>query len=302
MGKESQGKEVKEISQIFSVPWETVRPFAENPRQEFDKQQLQDLADSISLSGQRVPVEVIRVHGKGKVQFELVDGERRWQAIQLAKTIPTIKVFISDVKNKEEQFKASVAVNFNRAEHTAVERARAAKRLSEMGITQIGIGKIMGISAGSVAQHMSILKLPANVLKLMSIEEPVESRIVFTTACLLTTIASKVKQVEIARKISKESLPLSQAKHLIFKLNEEAGGSKGGRQGKVRRPGKTFHALAGFLKRTQTALDMAVDHPAMHFKRMLGERSEKEKGEMFESIEAIITLAEKLKKQVSSAS
>jgi ParB family chromosome partitioning protein len=136
----------------------------DNPHQtraEFNKEALEELADSIRVTGLIQPI-VVRPGEPGR--FILVLGERRCRASKLAEktTIPAI------VRKVSEQQAAEMTVieNLQRQDLNCMEQASAFGKLSrDFGMTQEQIGQRVGISRESVSNYMRLLKLPGGVIK-----------------------------------------------------------------------------------------------------------------------------------------
>ncbi len=132
------------------------------PRKNFDKAALQELADSIKEHGVLQPIVVVRTGKK----YQIVAGERRWRASQLAekKTIPAI------VRTMDGQTKLEMAIieNAQREDLSPIELATAYVKLKEQfNLTNEEIGKRVGKSVASVANTMRLLKLPDEAKKAM---------------------------------------------------------------------------------------------------------------------------------------
>lgn len=133
------------------------------PREFFEPVALQELADSIKRFGLMQPIEVRRDKDAGG--FEIVAGERRWRAHQLAE-ISQIKCIITDDDLTEmERFKRSVAENINRADMTPMEEARAFRRIldDQGGAEAKDVAKEFGKSSQYVMLRLALLDLTEEV-------------------------------------------------------------------------------------------------------------------------------------------
>ena len=128
------------------------------PRQNFDEEKLQELADSIKEYGVLEPI-IVTKSVKG---YEIVAGERRTKACKLAgvKKIPAIiKEF-----NDNDMMQIALLENIQREDLTAIEEAEAySKLLKVLGITQDELAKKLGKSRSHVTNMLGLLKLPDNV-------------------------------------------------------------------------------------------------------------------------------------------
>jgi ParB family transcriptional regulator, chromosome partitioning protein len=137
-----------------------------NPNQtrtNFDEEKLKELAQSIAATGVVQPV-VVRERPGGR--YELIMGERRWRASQIAgkQTIPAMVRQVSD----EQAMEMTIVENLQRADLNPMEQARAYARLSgEFKLTQEQMAQRTGKDRTSVANFLRLLKLPENVQKLV---------------------------------------------------------------------------------------------------------------------------------------
>jgi ParB family chromosome partitioning protein len=140
---------------------EAVRPNPDQPRKQFDQDALQALADSLGERGILQPVLVRPVEAG---QYELVAGERRWRAAQLAglKTLPAIVQDRDDAKTLED----ALIENMAREDLNPVEEARAVAALvEELGLTREAVGRKVGRSRVAVSNLLRLLDLPDEVLE-----------------------------------------------------------------------------------------------------------------------------------------
>lgn len=155
-------KEDKKMSKLVELEITEVVRDEGQPRKNFDKAALEELASSIKEHGVLQPIVVVKQGGK----YQIVAGERRWRASQLAgkTTIPAI-VRTLDAQNKLE---LSIIENAQREDLNAIELATAYAKLKEQfNLTNEEIGKRVGKSAASVVNTMRLLKLPDEAKKAM---------------------------------------------------------------------------------------------------------------------------------------
>jgi ParB family transcriptional regulator, chromosome partitioning protein len=127
-----------------------------NPRKHFAEEDLQDLASSIRQHGIVQPV-VVRPVTDGK--FEIIAGERRWRAAQLA-GLNEIPVLIREVDDRTA-LELAIVENVQRADLNPLEEALGYEQLiAEHGYTQNDLGEIIGKSRSHVANSLRLLKLP----------------------------------------------------------------------------------------------------------------------------------------------
>ena len=138
------------------IPIEFLSANKDQPRKLFKKEQIQELADSITKRGLLQP---ILVRPKGDDEYEIVAGERRWRAAQKAK-LHKVPVIIRELTD-EEAAEIALIENVQRVDLNPLEEAQAYLRLAETyGRTQEEIAKAVGKSRSHVANIIRMLKLP----------------------------------------------------------------------------------------------------------------------------------------------
>ncbi len=148
-----------------TVPIESVRPGRFQPRHRMDDGALQELADSIREKGVLQPI-VVRQSPDGTDSYELIAGERRWRAAQLAQVhdIPVVVKLLNDA----EALEVALIENLQRQDLSPVEEADGYRRLmEEFGHTQQELAKVIGKSRSNVANILRLLALPESVKRLL---------------------------------------------------------------------------------------------------------------------------------------
>ncbi|MBR2033253.1 MAG: ParB/RepB/Spo0J family partition protein [Alphaproteobacteria bacterium] len=132
------------------------------PRTEFDKEALNALAESIKEKGVLQPLLVRQQGG----EYEIIAGERRWRAAQIA-GLTEIPVVIKDFEDKEV-LEAALVENLLREDLSAIEEAEALQRLmDEFSHTQEALSKIVCKSRSHVANTLRLLSLPEDIKKMV---------------------------------------------------------------------------------------------------------------------------------------
>ena len=155
----AQGRAAAELF----VPIEQIAPNPEQPRKRFEKGDLDDLAASIREKGVIQPLIVRR---KGDDAYEIVAGERRWRAAQIAQLheLPVIVRDFTDV----EVLEVAIIENIQRADLNAIEEATGYRQLMEkFGHTQEKLAEALGKSRSHIANLMRLLNLPDAVVELV---------------------------------------------------------------------------------------------------------------------------------------
>jgi ParB family chromosome partitioning protein len=154
-------REVEE--ELRQVPVELISANPRQPRRQFDEESLLALADSIRARGVIAPVLVRPLPGG---RYELIAGERRWRAAQIAalETIPAVVRERDDAQSLE----LAVIENMAREDLNPVEEARACVGLvEELGLTREDVGLRVGRSRVAVSNLMRLLDLPDEALELI---------------------------------------------------------------------------------------------------------------------------------------
>jgi ParB family chromosome partitioning protein len=147
------------------VALESLKPGRFNPRRNFPEAQIAELAASIRERGLVQPL-VVRPSGTSGKSFEIVAGERRWRAAQVArlKEVPVVVRSLSD----QEAIEIAIIENVQREDLNAIEEAEGYNVLMENhGYTQEDLAKVIGKSRSHLANTLRLLKLPNRVLDLV---------------------------------------------------------------------------------------------------------------------------------------
>lgn len=146
------------------VPIEHVARNPRNPRRQFDPADLEDLSRSIRQHGIVQPVVVRRVDQN---RYEIIAGERRWRAAQLAGLIE-IPVLQRDVDDKTA-LEIAIVENVQRTDLNPLEEAQGYEQLiAHYGYTQNDLGEVIGKSRSHVANSLRLLKLPEEVRAMLA--------------------------------------------------------------------------------------------------------------------------------------
>ena len=136
-----------------------IRPNPNQPRREFDKATLEELASSIKLKGVVTPITVRRVE-KG---FELIAGERRWRASKISNK-RKIPAYVINVKNDAEIMEIALIENIQRQDLNALEESEAYAVLnSKFGKSHNEIAKAVGKKRVTISNSLRLLKLPSEI-------------------------------------------------------------------------------------------------------------------------------------------
>lgn len=180
---------IAKVDHLFANPHQ--------PRKEFQKEKLQELANSIRTHGIIQPI-VVMPAAEGR--FQIVAGERRWRAAQMAglKEVP----IVTKEQNEQKSLELAIIENIQRHDLNPVEEARAYQNLmKKFNLTQNEVAEKVGKDRATVANILRILSLEAEILDLIS-----SGQITLGHAKVLLSVENKVSQRKLARKVLNESL------------------------------------------------------------------------------------------------
>lgn len=195
------------------VPIEQLRGGSLNPRRDFREDELLELADSIRAKGLVQPI-IVRpdprpVNGS---QYEIVAGERRWRAAELA-GLHTLPVIVRDLDDRDV-LEIAIIENVQRADLNAIEEAGGYRELIERyGYSQEQLSEIIGKSRSHVANTLRLLKLPEEIQKFVESGE--------LTPGHARALVGRDDAEELARQIIAEGLNVREVEALV--QNQTAG-------------------------------------------------------------------------------
>ncbi|CAN7549511.1 ParB/RepB/Spo0J family partition protein [Neorhizobium sp. LjRoot104] len=204
------------------VPIEHVSRNPKNPRRSFDEAELQDLASSIRQHG---IVQPVVVRPRGTDQFEIIAGERRWRAAQLAGLVE-IPVIVRDVDDRTA-LEIAIVENVQRSDLNPLEEALGYDQLiAEHGYTQNDLGEIIGKSRSHVANSLRLLKLPEPVRDMLAAGSlsAGHARALITTsdpASLARTIIAKGMSVRDAEKLAQNDIKAQSEPATVSKAEQK---------------------------------------------------------------------------------
>lgn len=156
--EEPVGPDSKPSHGVRMLPVSAVSPHPDQPRRHFDETALNDLAQSIGKRGVIQPI-VVRPHGR---DYQIVAGERRWRAAQIAR-LHEIPAIVREL-DEAETLEIALVENIQRQDLNAIEEAEAYSRLiDQFGHTQEALAKLVHKSRSHVANLMRLLELPKEV-------------------------------------------------------------------------------------------------------------------------------------------
>lgn len=201
---------------LLEVDLDRIFPNPDQPRKRFDSEQLGQLADSLKRDGMLQPVVVRR---QGSDAYELIAGERRWRAAQLAglMKIPVVVREVSDPKLLE----LALVENLQREQLDPIDEARAFQSLiDDHGLTQQGVADRVGRQRATVANSLRLLNLATAVQRQIQ-----DGELSVGHAKALASITDSQVQIRIAEEAAKGGLSVRQMEARVRKLREPKGES-----------------------------------------------------------------------------
>lgn len=175
-------------------------PNPKQPRQEFNQQEINELADSIKVMGLLQPVLVRPAQSFGPGKYEIVAGERRWRAAS-AVNLQQVPVIIKELTD-QEVLEIGLVENIQRSNLSPLEEARAYQRLADdFNLSQREIAERVGKDRASVANYMRLLSLPEQILEMLK-----NGQITMGHAKAILTVKEPGAQLGLAKKVISESL------------------------------------------------------------------------------------------------
>ena len=200
----TQSQKNSESTAVLFLGIEQIQPSPHQPRRIFDKELLEELANSIKKNGLIQPV-IVR---KAGLKYEIIAGERRWRAAAQA-GLHEIPVRVLE-QNQNNPFLALVE-NLQRQDLNPIELAQAYKKLmQEYKFTQEKLADQLGIPRASLANQLRILRLPLEVQELI-----LKGRLSFALAKMLLQETDTSSQVEWAKYFVKNKIGVREAQKLL---------------------------------------------------------------------------------------
>ena len=208
------------ITKVFANP--------EQPRQKFDKSELEELASSIKKLGVIQPVLLRPVSKGNREVFEIVAGERRFRASRLAglKQIPGIVTNLTD----KETIQIALVENIQREDLNPIEEAQAYARLTEeFNMTQKDIAETVGRERASIANFIRLLNLPEQIQTYVK-----NNKLSMGHAKAILSVKEEGAQLSLAKKAITENLSVRALETIVSRVvvldvGKRASGPKQGR-------------------------------------------------------------------------
>ena len=203
---------ISENSPYKMLPIHRVEPNADQPRQDFDEEELQALSDSIAVHGVIQPLTVRELNSG---YYQIIAGERRWRAARMAglTEIPAVIIEADDKKAME----LALIENLQRQDLNPMEEALGYQSLiRDYGLTQEEAAGRVGKSRPAVANALRLLALPTDVMEMLR-----SGKLTAGHARAVLTIKTETKQLDAARKIAALGLSVRQAELLCRNMSKD---------------------------------------------------------------------------------
>jgi ParB family chromosome partitioning protein len=200
-----------------TLPIASIHPNPMQPRVVFQAERLEELAASIRSNGIIQPL-IVRKHDEG---YQIVAGERRWRAAQLA-GVTDVPVVIQQVADPQ-MLEIALIENIQREDLNPIETAHAYDRLvRELSLSHEEIGRRTGKDRSSIANMIRLLKLPKEVQLLVA-----EHRISMGQARAILALPNAEMQLQTAEKAAAQGLSVRQVETLVQELTTDRPKSPG---------------------------------------------------------------------------
>lgn len=209
LGAKPQEQKI-DLSQLIELDVDLLSPGKYQPRKNMDMMKLRELADSLKAQGMVQPIVVRKIKGN---KYEIIAGERRWRAAQIAE-FEKVPVVIKDVSDKQTIAMALIE-NIQREDLNPLEEAAALDRLiEEFNLTHQQAAESVGRSRVAVSNLLRLLELHKDVKKLL-----IEGELEMGHSRALLALEKK-NQLQIAKEVIKKGLSVRATEALVKKTNQ----------------------------------------------------------------------------------
>ena len=218
LGQPGEAETKNQKQGLTEIPIEQIGPGPFQPRKQIDESQLNELAQSIEAQGVIQPI-VVRERAIADshtgVRFEIIAGERRWRATQIAglENIPAVIRTIAD----SEAVAVALIENIQRENLNPLEEANAFQRLIiEYEMSHQEVANSVGRARASITNALRLLDLPSSVQELVN-----KKMLTMGHARALLSIEDRGMQLEVANLIVEKGLSVREAEGLVRKIVEK---------------------------------------------------------------------------------
>jgi ParB family chromosome partitioning protein len=195
---------------LRQVPVEAIRPNPQQPRTSFEAEELEELAQSIREHGVLQPILVSQLPDGA---FQLITGERRWRAVQLA-GLPSVPALVKEA-TPQASLELALVENIQRRDLNPLEEAHAYRQLlDEHGLTQEQLAQRLGKSRVSVTNTLRLLQVPAAVRQALA-----DGSITEGHARAILMANGERRRLAVLQAIVEQRLSVREAEALARELN-----------------------------------------------------------------------------------
>ena len=204
---------------VITISLNKIKPNRYQPRQNFNKEKLQELADSIKKHGLAQPVLVTPSIAPG--EYELIAGERRFRASKMA-GLKDIKAIVRQSADDKQKFDLALIENLQREDLDPVEQAKAFKRLiEEFGHTHEEIAAVIGKNRSVITNMLRLLNLPEDIRQLIT-----EGKLSAGHGRMLAGIEDEQQMRALVAQILSETLSVRAVEKIASEMKGEASDKK----------------------------------------------------------------------------
>jgi ParB family chromosome partitioning protein len=212
--------------ELRHLPLDLIRPGRYQPRSVFDQEKLSELADSIRAQGVVQPIVVRPLGGNGDNEgFELIAGERRWRAAQIA-GLERIPAVVRDVPD-EVSVAMALIENIQREDLNPLEEATALRRLiDDFSMTHQEAADAVGRSRAAVSNLLRLLEL------MQEVKDMIDLRLIEMGHARALLSLDDDLQVQAAREVVRKRLSVRDTENLVrrLQLSRQQNGKQGGQR------------------------------------------------------------------------
>ncbi len=209
--QQNMNTQIPADARIWQVPVDKLSSGEFQPRTEFDKDKINELAASIKVHGILQPIVARKI---GTNSYEIVAGERRWRAAQVA-GLHQVPVLIKEMAD-QKALELALIENIQREDLNPIEEAEAYQKLSEeFSLTQQQVAEKVGKERATVANSLRLLLLPNSIREMVK-----KSEISQGHAKVLLSVTEPAKQLELANQVRADKISVRQLEKMAAAKKE----------------------------------------------------------------------------------
>jgi ParB family chromosome partitioning protein len=212
-GKPPTDPGAKSSRGLLQLDLDRIRPNTDQPRRTFDQVSLEELAASMKLEGVLQPI-IVRPVGEG--EYQLIAGERRWRAAQIAGLLK-IPALVRDVED-DRVLEMTLIENLQREDLNPIEAASAFRALiDDLGLTQQEVAERVGKQRATVTNMLRLLDLPGPVKQKLR-----DGSVSTGHAKVIASLETPQLQVRLADRVARDGLSVRETERLVKRMTAPA--------------------------------------------------------------------------------